>query len=413
MWEIIQNVILNAAKEFRDLDRADVAFLLADEVTSHNPKHRQAGLVMTEIFDHLHGAGLNENWLVKRFESGEKTSVSELVVQKMIQNDPTPESESKPLEHIAFVSHSVGIGGAERQIINTIKGFEKHVPLPKITLFCSEWSDKDDKDSYRKFINESIVNLKTIVPKSSEMIESEEDLINKFGKIHWNSCLKNLLREIYGLYQQFKQEKPSVVHAFHDRLNIVAGIAAVLAQVPRIVLSTRSVSKHDVDDVNPFARPIWYKQAYKLLLGRPQVQMYHVSSAVSKSYDAWLELPQRQKLVIYNSTDYELMVKSSSESEFNLEKKGINLEKDNLLVGGIMRFSSEKTPLLFIETAKRVIEKLPNTKFILLGEGPLMKQATRMVRRLGLEENIHFIGRSHQIYLWLQKLTWHVTYLRI
>ena len=72
--------------------------------------------------------------------------------------------------------------------------------------------------------------------------------------------------------------------------------------------------------------------------------MYHVSS-VSKSYDAWLELPQRQKLDIYNSTDYELMVKSSSESEFNLEKKGINLEKDNLLVGGIMRFSSEKRPL--------------------------------------------------------------------
>ena len=153
---------------------------------------------------------------------------------------------------------------------------------------------------------------------------------------------------------------------FKDRLNIVAGIAAVRAQVPRIVLSTRSVSKHDVDDVNPFARPIWYKQAYKLLLERPQVQMYHVSSAVSKSYDAWLELPQRQKLVIYNSTDYELMVKSSSESEFNLEKKGINLEKYNLLVGGIMRFSSEKRPLLFIETAKRVIEKLPNTKFILL-----------------------------------------------
>ena len=108
--------------------------------------------------------------------------------------------------------------------------------LPKITLFCSEWSDKDDKDSYRKFINESIVNLKTIVPKSSEMIESEEDLINKFGKNSLEQLPKNLLREIYGLYQQFKQEKPSVVHAFHDRLNIVAGIAAVLAQVPRIVL---------------------------------------------------------------------------------------------------------------------------------------------------------------------------------
>ena len=33
------NILYSAAKEFYDLDRADVAFILADEVTKFNSKH--------------------------------------------------------------------------------------------------------------------------------------------------------------------------------------------------------------------------------------------------------------------------------------------------------------------------------------------------------------------------------------
>ena len=76
---------------------------------------------MTEIFDHLHGAGLNENWLVKRFESGEKTSVSELVVQKNDSNDPTAWKVKANLGTYCICFLFSSIGGAERQIINTIK----------------------------------------------------------------------------------------------------------------------------------------------------------------------------------------------------------------------------------------------------------------------------------------------------
>ena len=167
-----------------------------------------------------------------------------------------------------------------------------------------------------------------------------------------------------------------------------------MAGVPRIVLSTRSVAKFVTDKVNPFARPIWFRAAYQSLLSRPQVQMYHVSRAVSITYDAWLNLPERQKLVLYNSTDYDLMRESSSDTEFRREKKSIKFETDALVVGGIMRYSSEKRPYLFIETAKQVIEKLPNAHFVLIGDGPLMDQVSRLVRRYGLNERIHLIGRS-------------------
>ena len=398
------NVLYNAAKRFYELDRADVAFMLADEVTKFNSKHRNAGLLMTKIFSHLYDCGRNENWLLNQYNLGHAVSVTQLAVTKMLQQSGAPHWSNNSLEHVAFVAHSIGIGGAERQIINTIKGFEKHVtPIPKISLYCTEWSEKRDRDSYRRFLNEDITELKTIVASSELMLTGREKLSELFGEETLEKIPNNLVREIIGLYQQFSEQKPSVVHAFHDRINIVAGIAAVLAGVPRIVLSTRSVAKFVADKVNPFARPIWYKSAYQELLKRPQVQLYHVSHAVSRSYDTWLGLPERQKLVLYNSTDYDLMRESASDNEFRREKKSIRFGPNDLVVGGIMRYSSEKRPYLFIETAKIVVERIPNAHFVLIGDGPLMEQVTRLVRRYGLTDNIHLIGRSHQIYSWLNE----------
>lgn len=397
------NILYNAAKQFHEIGRVDVAFLLADKVTEVNSKHRKAGLLMTKVFTLLYDAGLNENWLMNQYKIGNPTTSAQLAVMKMINGAGNPVWTGKPLEHIAFVAHSVGIGGAERQIVNTIKGFEKHIsPIPKISLYCTEWSEKDDRESYRRFINESITELRTIVPPSSMIIDAQEQLSEWFGAQTLEEIPRNMLREILGLYQQFKVEKPTVVHAFHDRINIVAGIAAVLAGVPRIVLSTRSMAKFVTDTVNPFARPLWFKPVYQALLSRPQIQVYHVSEAVSRSYDAWLDLPERQKLVLYNSTDYDLMRESASQTEFNREKNAVKINENSLVVGGVMRFSSEKRPYLFIETAKLVIEKMPDAHFVLVGDGPLMDQVARLVRRYDLKDNIHLIGRSHQIYSWLQ-----------
>ena len=398
------NVLYNAAKRFYELDRADVAFILADEVTKFNSKHRNAGLLMTKVFSHLYDCGKNENWLLDQYKLGHAVSLTQLAVSKMLQQSGSPKWSNNSLDHVAFVAHSIGIGGAERQIINTIKGFEKHVaPIPKISLYCTEWSKKEDRDSYRRFLNEDITELKTIVPSSKLMLSGREKLSESFGEETLERIPNNLLREIIGLYQQFSEQKPSVVHAFHDRINIVAGIAAILAGVPRIVLSTRSVAKFATDKVNPFVRPIWFKSAYQELLKLPQVQLYHVSHAVSKSYDMWLGLPDRQKLVLYNSTDYDLMRESASENEFRREKGSAQFGQNDLIVGGIMRYSSEKRPYLFIETAKIVVEKMPNVHFVLVGDGPLMEQVARLVRRYGLTDNIHLIGRSHQIYSWLNE----------
>ena len=399
-----ESVLSDAADDFFNADRADLAFILADAASKASSQHRRAGLIMTKIFSLLDSAGVNEGWLLEQFELKNPVSVTELAISRMINESAKPTEITNPLSTISFIVHSVGIGGAERQVINTIKGFERHVsPLPKMDLYCSSWHDREDKNSYRRFIDESKVELRKIVASPEEMSLSEEELISRFGTECVESIPKNIRKEILGLYIQFKQKSPQVVHAWHDRLNIVAGVAAVLAEVPRIVLSTRSVSKHDFEGISPFKRPRWYKVAYKILLSRPQVQIYHVSEAASESYDSWLNLDDRQKLVLYNSTDYETMRTSASIQSFNQERLGNVIPEGSSIVGGVMRFSSEKRPLLFIDAASKVIEKDPSVHFVMLGDGPMMDQCRRSVRRLKIEENIHFIGRSHQVFLWLER----------
>ena len=398
-------ILMNASTKFYDLGRVDIAFILAERASQYNSKLRAAGLMMTKVYSLLESAGVNEHWLMENYNRSRPVCAPGLAAMKMIGSSGPPSYQKPPLEKIAFVSHSIGIGGAERQIINTIKGFEKHFsPVPKMTLYCTEWSSKDDTESYRRFIDERTTELRTIVPTPELVLESEEALVENFGKQLLDTIPRNIYREIIGLYIQFKNEEPSVVHAFHDRINVVAGIASVLAGVPRIVLSTRSVSKHQTDVVNPFVRPLWFKDVYQALLSRPQVQMYHVSEAVSESYDEWLDLPKRHKLVLYNSTDYDLMRENASNVEFMSEKRGLNEPRNSQLVGGIMRFSSEKQPQLFVEAAAKILETSPETRFVLLGDGPLMDRAKRTIRRYKLSDKIHLVGRSHQVYLWLQKM---------
>ena len=52
---------------------------------------------------------------------------------------------------------------------------------------------------------------------------------------------------------------------------------------------------------------------------------------------------------------------SASVQSFNRERIGKSIPEDAKIVGGIMRFSSEKRPMLFIETAAHTIEKNPKS----------------------------------------------------
>lgn len=72
-----------------------------------------------------------------------------------------------------------------------------------------------------------------------------------------------------------------------------------------------------------------------------------------------------------------------------VERKKFVNEKIVTFLG---RVTFQKGPDYFVETAKRVLEKDPNVRFVLAGDGDMMQHVISRVAELGISDRFHFTG---------------------
>jgi glycogen synthase len=65
--------------------------------------------------------------------------------------------------------------------------------------------------------------------------------------------------------------------------------------------------------------------------------------------------------------------------------------KDELVVF-VGRMTQQKAPLQFIDIAKKVLEKKPNTRFVMAGTGDLLTSSIETIAQLKMGDRIHFTG---------------------
>jgi glycosyltransferase involved in cell wall biosynthesis len=65
---------------------------------------------------------------------------------------------------------------------------------------------------------------------------------------------------------------------------------------------------------------------------------------------------------------------------------------DEKIVTFLGRVTFQKGPEYFVEAAKKVLEKVPNVRFVLAGDGDMMTQTIGRVAELGIADRFHFTG---------------------
>ncbi len=68
-------------------------------------------------------------------------------------------------------------------------------------------------------------------------------------------------------------------------------------------------------------------------------------------------------------------------------------EPGDPIVGFVGRLSKEKGADIFLQAAARVVTRIPNAKFVLVGDGPERKQLESLIDQLGLGKNVILAGR--------------------
>lgn len=280
---------------------------------------------------------------------------------------------------VLLVNNALAWGGAERQVVNTMTGLASRLDRP-VKLICQKLHDGADYDFYLPALSQLASAVRNMMPFAEATAALEQTLpeperARVTATIAW---LPSDVRErIWQLVAEFAALRPPVVHAWQDALSIEAGFAAKIAGVPRIVVSARNLAPINF----AYHRP-YMQTAYRELAACADVIMLNNSNEGARSYAAWLEIEPGRIQVLRNGFAFDAALRDRAALRAEL-----GIPAGAPVVGSIFRFYDEKRPLLWVETAAHVLERLPDTHFVVYGVGPLMEKARDRARS--------FAGRLH------------------
>lgn len=315
----------------------------------------------------------------------------------------TPTRPSQNAKQAMVVTSSLGSGGAERQVAATIKGLaEFHSEYIDAKLVAEDLNTVYHKDFFRADLEKSGHEVRSLQEMGGRNIARELMAQNQ-EHCEELSLLETLLPEVsrvsVPLYALLKMQQPNIIHTWQDQINISAGFAAVLAGVPRVVLSTRSTRPDARRRIRRYLAP-----GYKLLLAQPEVLMLNNSKAGARDYEDWLDLPEGTVKTIYNGMDIDLIRSRGGADSAAKVRQELGFSPTCRVLGGVMRFSEEKRPDLWVNVAIQLAKLDPEIRFVIVGDGPMRVNLTKLVAQEGLSEVIKFPGGQSPVEPWMSAM---------
>jgi glycosyltransferase involved in cell wall biosynthesis len=200
------------------------------------------------------------------------------------------------------------------------------------------------------------------------------------------------LNQIRKLVKLAKDEQVNIIHTFFEKSEVMGWLVKRLAGIPVWVTSRRDLG---------FKRKEIYNKIFRIS-SRDCSKCVANCNAVKDQTLKKERLPEEKVEVIYNGMDFSPYQKSYNGNAF---RKEIGIDNPTLLVGMIANFNFEiKGHQFFMESAKSILERVPNTEFILVGDGALRKRFEKLSEELGIRQKIHFSGKRNDIPVILSNL---------
>jgi lipopolysaccharide heptosyltransferase I len=184
------------------------------------------------------------------------------------------------------------------------------------------------------------------------------------------------------LWKIIKRVKPDIVHLHSRRgADIMGGLAARLAHVPIVILSRR------ID--NPIRRGLISSLKY----GRLCDHIIAVSNGVVSALVKGGVNPQKITCV-HSVIDAKRYQKKGSEDKVRAE---FGIDENTNVVSIISQLIERKGHRFLFQAAPRILERFPNTVFLVLGEGKLEGSLRKLVASLGIQDKVIFAGFRNDI----------------
>jgi len=282
-------------------------------------------------------------------------------------------------------------GGAERQIVNTVLGLCRGGDAD-VTVLVSHLFSPPGNDFFFEQLVTAGADVQEVQGPMSNLDAWDRHESQPVARL--TQQLRPLLhrfppeiaQEVANLYITFRELRPAVVHAWLDHSCVCAGLAALMAGVPRVLLSGRNVSPvHFPYILQPFMRP-----AYRAMATRPETVYVNNSHGGAADYGAWLGLEGARFQIIYNGLDSDGVTRAAPDriAEF---RQRYGIPEQARLVGGMFRLSAEKRPALWVDTLIRLTSERDDIRGLLFGAGPLQSDLEAKLAQAGLGDRVRLV----------------------
>ena len=193
------------------------------------------------------------------------------------------------------------------------------------------------------------------------------------------------------LYMLFRRERFNIVHTHTAKAGFIGRIAAKLAGTHFVV--------HTPHGHNLYG----YFSFFGTLL---VVILEKIASLFADKIIALTDI-EKDDMVRYNICKPRKIVVVTSgidlekynKTEVNAKEKRteFNVGVDDFLVGMIGRLEKVKGPEYFIEAAKYIAERIPQTKFLIVGDGSLKEALITRSKQLNIDNKVIFAGWQEDV----------------
>jgi glycosyltransferase involved in cell wall biosynthesis len=191
---------------------------------------------------------------------------------------------------------------------------------------------------------------------------------------------------IYDLYRLISIENPSLLHLHGYASWNFGRIAAKIANVP-IVLQ-----EHFVDE-----KIALYQKFADFILRPFNGRGLAVSESVKDFMVNCRHVERNDIKVIWNG----IPVDDFESKSGNILKTKLGIEPNTKVVGIVGRLAEMKGHKYFLLAAKYILQKMDNTVFIIVGEGPLKNDLKSLAAELKIDRKVFFVGYQEDVSAYL------------
>lgn len=266
--------------------------------------------------------------------------------------------------HVAHVITRMIIGGAQQN-----------------TLFTCEDQHRESGDEVTLITGPAIGPEGSLMDRAREVgfriIEIPELRRSIYPLMDWVSYRR--------LIETFRELRPDIVHTHSSKAGIIGRYAAAKAGLPA-VHTIHGASFHRGQSALAFNV---YCRLERWAARRTEVFISVCDSLTDQYVEAGIA-PRDRFTTVYSGMDVDPFLNPSRSRDEVREQLG--LQPDQIAVAKVARLFHLKGHKFLIEAARTMIDRCPNVRFVLIGDGILREQFEQRISELGLSEYFILTG---------------------